>query len=161
MKHYLLLLSFVLITNTLLIGQGMDHPPKDKEAAEKIYQLEKIKLIEVLQMDEETSIRFFARRAEFQRQTDEIHIKIESIINTLESIDKSGKVYTEAELISYINEFNNLHSQLGQKRTEFINSLNDILSYEQISKLIVFERKFKEELRKAFFKERRKHKPQD
>jgi len=142
--------------HSLLFGQDGHFGPKDKVAAEKIFQLEKIKLIEVLEMDEETAIRFFARRSELKKTTDEIQNKIEEIIKNLEVVDKAGKVYTESELITYINDFNNLNLQMSQRRTEFINSLNDILTYDQIRRLIVFERKFKDELRRALFKERKR-----
>ena len=155
MNKYFTILLLVCI-HSLVFGQDGHFGPKDKEAAEKIFQLEKIKLIEVLEMDEETAIRFFARRSELKKATDEIQNKIEEIIKNLEAADKAGKVYTDNELITYINDFNNLHLQMGQRRTEFINSLNDILTYNQIGRLIVFERKFKDELRNALFKERKR-----
>ncbi|HLG32480.1 MAG TPA: hypothetical protein VI362_05535 [Ignavibacteriaceae bacterium] len=155
MNKYITALIIVCI-NSLGFSQDGHFGPKDKEAAEKIFQLEKIKLIEVLEMDEETAIRFFARRSELKKATDEIQNKIEEIIKNLEAVDKSGKVYTENELITYLNDFNNLHLQMGQMRMEFINSLDDILTYNQIGRLIVFERKFKDELRRALFKERKR-----
>lgn len=155
MNKYFTVLLLVCM-HSLVFGQDGHFGPKDKEAAEKIFQLEKIKLIEVLEMDEETAIRFFARRSELKKATDEIQNKIEEIIKNLEAANKAGKVYTDNELITYINDFNNLHLQMGQRRTEFINSLNDILTYDQIGRLIVFERKFKDELRKALFKERKR-----
>jgi len=155
MNKYFTVLFFVCM-HSLVFSQDGHFGPKDKEAAEKIFQLEKIKLIEVLEMDEETAIRFFARRSELKKTTDEIQNKIEEIIKNLEVVDKAGKVYTENELITYINDFNNLNLQMSQRRTEFINSLNDILTYDQIRRLIVFERKFKDELRRALFKERKR-----
>ena len=155
MNKYITALIIVCI-NSLGFSQDGHFGSKDKEAAEKIFQLEKIKLIEVLEMDEETAIRFFARRSELKKATDEIQNKIEEIIKNLEAVDKSGKVYTENELITYLNDFNNLHLQMGQMRMEFINSLDDILTYNQIGRLIVFERKFKDELRRALFKERKR-----
>jgi len=155
MNKYFTVLLLVCM-HSLLFGQDGHFGPKDKVAAEKIFQLEKIKLIEVLEMDEETAIRFFARRSELKKATDEIQNKIEEIIKNLEVVDKAGKVYTDNELVSYIRDYNNLHLQMGQRRTEFINSLNDILTYDQIRRLIVFERKFKDELRRALFKERKR-----
>jgi len=155
MNKYFAVLFLVYI-NSVALSQDGHFGPRDKDAAEKIFQLEKIKLIEVLEMDEETAIRFFARRSELKKATDEIQNKIEEIIKNLEVVDKAGKVYTENELITYINDFNNLNLQMSQRRTEFINSLNDILTYDQIRRLIVFERKFKDELRRALFKERKR-----
>ncbi len=57
-----------------------------------------------------------------------------------------------------IEELNLMHQKLVENKTNFIKSLNDILSYEQIAKLVLFERKFREELRRAIFKDRRKKK---
>jgi hypothetical protein len=37
------------------------------------------------------------------------------------------------------------------KRNQFVNSLDDILSTEQIAKLIVFEKRFRDEIRNVLF----------
>jgi len=128
---------------------------QDEEMRAKFEQLEKIKLIETLEMDEETTLRFFARKSEHQKQQEEIQEKIKENINNLEVIFKSGRVATVDEIKSNINEINTLSNQLEKNRTDFINSLSDILSYEQIAKLLIFERNFKDEIRKLIMKERR------
>ncbi|MCW9095529.1 MAG: hypothetical protein OQJ74_06785, partial [Ignavibacteriaceae bacterium] len=121
----------------------------------KFEQLEKIKLIETLQMNEETTLRFFARKSEHQKQQDEIQQKIDEKIDDLDLIFKSGRVATVDELKSNINEINVLHSELDKNRIDFINSLSDILSYDQIAKLIIFERNFRDQIRKLIMKDRR------
>jgi preprotein translocase subunit YajC len=100
-------------------------------------------------------LRFFARKSEHQKQQEEIQEKIRSRIDNLEVIFKSGRVATVDEIKANINEINTLSNQLEKNRTDFINSLSDILSYEQIAKLLVFERKFKDEIRRLIMKERR------
>lgn len=128
---------------------------QDEEMRAKFEQLEKIKIIETLEMDEETTLRFFARKSEHQKQQDEIQEKIKSRIDNLEVTFKSGRVATVDEIKANISEINTLSNQLEKNRTDFINSLSDILSYEQIAKLLVFERKFKDEIRRLIMKERR------
>jgi hypothetical protein len=128
---------------------------QDEEAREKFEQLEKIKLIETLELDEETTLRFFARRSEHRKQQDEIQQTIQQKIDDLDVIFKSGRVAAADEIKKSINEINELQLKFDKNRMEFINSLSDIMSYEQIAKLMIFEKRFRNELRKLIIKERR------
>ena len=153
MKTIYYTLAFLIFISVTVIPQKGKW--QDEEMREKFEQLEKIKIIETLEMDEETTLRFFARKSEHQKQQEEIQEKIRSRIDNLEVIFKSGRVATVDEIKANINEINTLSNQLEKNRTDFINSLSDILSYEQIAKLLVFERKFKDEIRRLIMKERR------
>ena len=148
--YTLALLFFVSLTIIAQKGKW-----QDEEMRAKFEQLEKIKIIETLEMDEETTLRFFAMKSEHQKQQEEIQEKIQQKIDNLDVIFKSGRVATVDEIKSNINEINALSNQLEKNRTDFINSLSDILSYEQIAKLLIFERKFKDEIRRLIMKERR------
>jgi hypothetical protein len=153
MKNINFSLLILLVLSTTLFAQRGKW--QDEEAREKFEQLEKIKLIETLEMDEETTLRFFARRSEHRKQQDEIQEKIRQKIDNLDVIFKSGRVATVDEIKSDVNEITNLQLQFDKGRVDFVNSLHDILSYEQIAKLIIFEKKFKNEVRKLLIKERR------
>jgi hypothetical protein len=146
------LLIFFILSTTLFAQRGKW---QDEEAREKFEQLEKIKLIETLEMDEETTLRFFARRSEHRKHQDEIQENIRQKIDKLDLIFKSGRVATVDEIKSDINEINNLQLQFDKGRVEFVNSLSDILSHEQIAKLLIFEKKFRNEVRKLLIKERK------
>jgi len=146
------LLILLMLSTTLFAQRGKW---QDEEAREKFEQLEKIKLIETLEMDEETTLRFFARRSEHRKQQDEIQEKIRQKIDNLDVIFKSGRVATVDEIKSGVNEINNLQLQFGKGRVDFVNSLSDILSYEQIAKLMIFEKRFRNEVRKLLIKDRR------
>ena len=139
-------------------SQRHDKPPQHMR--DKLNQLEKIKLIEVLEMDEETTLRFFSRRNENHTKIDKLAKRSDEIITQMEVIFKAGKVYTEEELKSLIVEANTIHSEIVQTKSDFINSLDDILTTDQIAKLIIFERRFKDELKRAMFKGR-KYRNQD
>jgi len=128
---------------------------QDEEMRAKFEELENIKLIETLQMDEETTLRFFARKSEHKLQQHEIQEKIKSNIDNLDVLLKSGRAMTTEELKSKIDEINNLELQLDKNKVEFLNSLSDILSYEQIAEMIIFEKRFRNEVRKLLMRDRR------
>ena len=158
MKVLFFTVSLMIVCSIQSLSQMHDRPPQHMR--DKINQLEKIKLIETLEMDEETTLRFFSRRSVHQNKVDELIAQTDEIITQMEDIFKAGKVYTEAELKSLIEEANSIHNQIVQSKSDFINSLDDILTTEQIAKLIIFERRFKEELKRAMFKGR-KYRNQD
>jgi len=128
---------------------------QDEELRAKFENLEKIKLIETLQMDEETTLRFFARQSEHKTQQEQIQDKIRTNTDNLEDLLQSEKTVTAEELKSKINEINNLQLQLEKNRVEFINSLSDILSYKQVAQLIIFEKRFRNEVRKMIMRDRK------
>ena len=69
MRTFIVILSFISFLSIEAFAQFEEGPPPHK-MREKILQLEKIKLIEALQMDEETTLRFFARRSETEKSID-------------------------------------------------------------------------------------------
>lgn len=118
----------------------------------KIEQLEKIKLIEALNLNENQSIRFFARRNEYRKEIEKLEMRSEKILKDLENIIKGPNEKSVTEQKRLLNEFLDIKIQIENKRKQFILSLNDILSTEQISKLVVFEKKFRDEIRKILMK---------
>jgi hypothetical protein len=153
MKVLFFTISLMIVFSIQSLSQMHDRPPQHMR--DKINQLEKIKLIETLEMDEETTLRFFSRRSEHQTKMEKLHERADEIITQMEVIFKAGKVYTEAELKSLIEEANTIHTEIMQEKSNFINSLDDILTTEQIAKLIIFERRFKDELKRAMFRGRK------
>lgn len=150
MKYYIFLLFFAIISMNLAFAQeGKKFRPK-----EKIAQLEKVKIIELLNMDEETSVRFFSRHNEYKRKIEEIHNQIEERISIIEELIESGNQTSGAEYKKQLNEYWKLETELTAERKRFYDSLAGLLTDEQISKLVIFERRFREELRHILMRER-------
>ena len=149
----LILLLIIIVSVSVTLNAQRKHD-RGHHVPDKILQLEKIKLIEILEMDEETTLKFFSRRSEFEREMDGIHKAINEKLDEMEQMVNSDNVRDE-ELKAAIEELNLKHQKLDENKKDFINSLDDILSYEQIAKMILFERRFKEELRRAIFKDKR------
>jgi hypothetical protein len=151
-KLLLTLLSVILLTSITFPQKMKEKKMKDRE---KLEQLEKIKLIEALDLDEETSIRFFARRNDSKKDIQELERKIEDIFIELEkSFNSESKNQTENQK-QLISETLKTRESIEMKRNQFISSLNDILTVEQIGKLIVFEKKFRDEIRQVLFDKKR------
>jgi len=155
MKKLVPLLIFIVLVSTTLNAQR--NQDRKHKVPERIMQLEKIKLIETLEMDEETTLKFFARKSESDREVEEIQKAIDEKLVMMEQLVNSDNSLDE-EYRTGLDELNFMHQKLVENKTKFIKSLSDILSYEQIAKLVLFERKFREELRRAIFKDRRKEK---
>jgi len=159
MKSLLKITFFSLLLFASLFAQKEKW--QDDNMREKFEELEKIKLIETLQMDEETTLRFFSRQSEHKNEQREIMDEIKKDIDDLDAMLKSGRPVTTEELKKKINDINDLELKLDQNRVAFISSLSDILSFEQIAQLIIFERTFRNEVRKMIMKDRRQQKNQD
>ncbi len=147
MLKYLLLFSVLFYFN----AYSQMGPPRGRERLE---QLEKIKLIEVLKMDEETTLRFFARRTEMKSKIDELNKNADELLKEMETMMKDEDDVDEAALKSKIDEWKKIQSEIERTKSEFIDSLYDILTTEQIAKMIIFEKRFRDELRRVLIKDR-------
>lgn len=152
MKKILLSLFLIGIISFVGIPQRMhDKPNKHRN---KLAQLEKAKLIEALELDEETSIRFFARRNQSKKDIDDLEKKSEEIIAQLENTLKEKDSPKDENQKRLIADLLKTRLQIESEKQKFINSLSDILSTEQIARLLVFEKRFREEIRNVLFDRR-------
>ncbi len=149
MKKIANLLVLILFLSAIIINaqpRRDDNPPP--MPFEKFKQFEKAKLIEILDMDENTSIKFFSRRNEsmnrfmkFAQQRDELMDEIESKLNK-EKGEEVDKFYKQQ-----IDKLLDIENKMLEERKSFINSLDDILSKEQIMKFVIFDFRLKSEIK--------------
>jgi hypothetical protein len=147
MKKLFLLSFIVLLIATCAFAQGKRGGNIKGKALEKIEQWEKVKLIEVLNLDENTSVRFFARKKEHTNRIKDILNQREQLANKMEAEFKNGTKVSNNVYNDQINEMVDTEYKIQKERESFIRSLNDILSPEQIAKLTVFEIMFRREIR--------------
>ncbi|MFC2083978.1 hypothetical protein ACFLS9_02885 [Bacteroidota bacterium] len=157
MNRVLPLVLMTFVTANILFAQERDFLRRREMAQNKLEELEKIKIIEILDMDEETTLRFFSRRETHLEQQkkliEERNDEIEQLEDKIRAEEFEEEFYKEK--IEIILDF---EQKAFAARKEFLTSLSDILTTEQIAKLIVFEIKFKREVREAFF---RRHRPRN
>jgi flagellar hook-basal body complex protein FliE len=117
-------------------------------------ELKKIKLIEILEMDESTSIKFFARRSEHQKKIEGLHKTAKLQIDQLDELIKDEKNSSDQVLKKSIDEISQIQENISRERQSFIKSAAEILTPIQMAKLVVFEERFRDEVSGILFKER-------
>ena len=156
MKRIVAAVSFFLIAALAVNAQDMRHA--EAGPLKKIEELEKVKLIETLGMDEQTTLKFFARRTKYREEQTQLIKSSMTLLDQVSDFTKKDDGKNDEELKKMINQYQYLENKILKRKQDFYNSLSDILSYKQIAKVLVFERKFREEIRSALFQERRKGK---
>lgn len=149
LRKILISILTVFVMSPLFFSQ-VHHKMK---ASQKVEELKKIKLIEILEMDEQTSLKFFSRRSEHMKHlellTEAGRLKMEQIENLLR--DKN-----EVDLKKTIDEYLQIHQSQLNERQNFFKSVNEVLSIQQMARLIVFEEQFRNQLSGLLFRERSK-----
>lgn len=113
--------------------------------AERIEQFKKIRLMEVLQMDEETSLKFFARYNKHQSEMRELELKRNSLVDQLELMRKRD--IAEGEFQKVIRELRGIGADAHQSRERYLDDISKQLTPKQFTDYIVFEQRFLVNLR--------------
>lgn len=154
MKNVIIILLFAALISQQISAQEREGRYGDRKRLKMVEQLEKTKLIEILDMDENTSVRFFARRNEHQQKMRDIFEEREKIINELKnSIDNDN--VKDSYYKDQVTKMLELENKMSSERENFYKSLSSILSPRQIAKYAVFEFMFRRELTHSLMKERK------
>lgn len=127
---------------------------KRRAPIKKIEELEKIKLLEVMNLDEAVAAKLITRRSQDRAKIWDIEDKINSVLENIENEVNKGKDKDISKIQKLNESYLNLNMEIEKEKQSFLRSLPDILNTEQIGKYIVFERKFREEIRDLLMKER-------
>jgi hypothetical protein len=158
MQHkYLLTLLAVFI----LVSSAFAQRHERMKPMQKMEELKKIKLIEILQMDEETSIKFFTRRSEHIKRIENLNKISKEKMDQLDGMLTDLKENNDQALKKEIDECLQIQENIMRERQNFFKSANEILTVEQMAKLVVFEEKFRNEVSGLLFRERFKKQRDD
>lgn len=154
-RNFMYIILVIFFTGIAVNAQ--EFPPEDGHEgmgrmSERFRQMEKIKLIEELNLDEETAIRFFARRKQNMDNMKNLLGQRDSLLKVLSEKLKNN----EDDFKITVKNILGLERKIVQNKSSFIENLGDILTEEQIAKLILFENRFKKELKEYFFRKRKK-----
>jgi Spy/CpxP family protein refolding chaperone len=101
--------------------------------------------MEVVQMNEETSVRFFARYNKHEENISAIGRERNELIDQLQKLNRSNS--NDASLENVITDIGMSEEKVLEERAKFMKELRDILTLKQLSQFIVFERNFNKNLR--------------
>lgn len=156
MKKMLIILFLSLITTAGVNAQGMRmHGKMNSKAQERIDELEKIKLMEILNLDDDKMVKLLSRRREFKEKSRQL-IKLKN-----EKLDRLQKAFNDEikledkELKRLADELISIEEDMCRARLDYYHSLDGMLDSRQISRLMVFERNFQREIRDLIYKNRK------
>jgi len=119
----------------------------DQRPSEKLEQFKKVRLIELLDMKEEQSVRFFARLNEHENTKRGLMKEKMDLLDRVEKLIRNDA--DEQEFEKVFPDVAAANARMQQEDQKFFEGLKDILSAKQRGKFLLFERHFERELREA------------
>lgn len=143
-RRHAVTFAMLLMTMALHAQPGS---PMDGPGRERIERFRKMRMIELLDLKEEQSVRFVARLNEFENTRRELNMRRDEVLDKIERLVRNNA--DEKELENVFPELEAISRKIGEERLRFFSSLSDLLSVQQRAKLLLFERRFETELRDA------------
>ena len=138
MKHFPWLVVGILWMNSpLLRGE-------DSKTLERLQQVKNVRMIEMLDLTEDQSVRFFARLHEHNRMKEELKKEKSAGLEKIERLLRNRAA--DEELRSMFTEILAIDAKLCEQERNFFQSLQDLLAVEQQAKFLLFDRQFQKEL---------------
>ncbi len=144
------LVWLILLTFTLPIFIVAQPPERDRMgepmSPQKLAEFKKLKLLEVLDLDEKTSEKFLAKYNATEKVIQEQHKNVEDAILDLEYMirKKVGKDELAKQSQKVMDAQKNLVNALMEQQKE----IKTVLNEEQFAKFLVFENRFRKELQR-------------
>ncbi|MEN3037862.1 MAG: hypothetical protein ABDI07_01695 [Candidatus Kryptonium sp.] len=142
MKKIIVVLGSVIFFVSMLFSQDFIGP----RWRERVLEFKKVRLLEILKLDEHSSVKFLNRYTKFSKDIEVLELERERIVNDIEIKlrrgDKDGYDKSIQELIE-------LEKKEYEMRLSFYKELKEVLSDQQIAQVIVFERNFRREFMDA------------
>ena len=145
MVRYLGVIAALVLGLAGAWAQPLGGPPG--RASERIEQWKKIRLIEMLDMKEDVSVRFFARMNDHEKAKRELLKERDATLDRLERLIRVDAPAAEFE--KAFGDLAGVDTRIAEAEKGFHDSLTDILTIEQRAKLVLFDRRFEGELREA------------
>ena len=138
---------FVLVSAAVAsLALSQDAPPPGPgRALERVEQFKKIRLMEVLNLDEQNSIKFFARYNKYQEQLRDLRKKQVVALGEVQALRKSKAA--DAEYDKTIDELVSLEHQINEAKSKYVDELKQVLTGKQLAEYLVFEMRFQQNLR--------------
>ena len=104
-------------------------------------------MIEMLDLTEEQSVRFFARLHEFEKKTEALQNEKDAALDKIERLVRNRA--DSSEFTEVFPQILAVSQTLVDQEKEFFDGLPEILTVEQRGKYLLFDRQFQRELRES------------
>jgi len=139
-------------------GSGQGEPQGSDRPSERIENLRKVRLVEVLELKEDQSVRFLARMNEHDAARRSLMKDRGDALDRLERLIRNKA--DDAEYEKAFADVAAVDDKIAAERKSFFSGLSDILTPTQRAKMLIFERRFEKELREAMREAQRRRREQ-
>jgi Spy/CpxP family protein refolding chaperone len=145
MRRTFIVILMVILSVALSAQMREQQGGKFKRPMERLENYKKIRMIEVLKLDEETGLKLVSRYNKHREGVKQLEQNRAAVIDKLESQLSSNA--SDAELQKTFAEFHDSERKIGESRKKFLDDLKEVLTVKQIGEYIIFERNFMADLR--------------
>jgi len=140
-----------LVFSFLILTLAMNLVAQPKRAKERISTLKKVKLLEVLDLDESTSEKVLLKYNAWENKIEDQMKKIDEVEEELVKAIKKGK---KEDIKNISSKFEKERDKIVQIAMERDKDMKSILTDEQYAKYLIFEKRFRRELGEQLMKRR-------
>jgi hypothetical protein len=144
---FMVLLILSAVTDTQA-QRRRQNEPFEKERPERLDKYRKMRLVEILNLQEEDAIRYFAKEDAHRENMHKIMGERNGALDELDRVVRDEKESPELE--KYIVRVREIDRQITAERERFQDELKNLLTPVQFGKFLIFERNFGNRLRDAF-----------
>jgi hypothetical protein len=99
----------------------------------------------VLNLDEQSSIKFFARYNKYQESLRDLRKKQVQALGRMQELRKSKAA--DSEYDKMVDELLSLERQINEAKSKYVEELKGTLTSKQLAEYLVFEARFQQNLR--------------
>ena len=160
MRHKAMVGLFMMIVLLTYTAASQSFAPP-APGHERLQRFKKMRLVEVLKLNEDESVRFFAKQSAHE---DKIRELMKSRNETLDALDRKAEEKSDQKVIQKLSaDVLNIDEQVFAERKRYQEELRNFLTPEQFGKFLVFERNFEHRMREAMedMMQNRRHRDRD
>jgi hypothetical protein len=138
----------IVIALVVVLCTGLSYAqnrPDQFRGQQRVEQFKKLRMIEALKLDEDVSVRFFAKYNKHEDVVREINKQRDDLIDQLQEMRKAKADGADMEKI--FTDLTVLDTKQAEERHRFLDDMKTILSTQQIADFVIFERNFARNLR--------------
>ncbi len=120
------------------------------KAKERIAMMKKMKLLEILNLDEQNSEKFLIKYSAYEKKVDEQRMAVDAVADELANAIKKNA--SKDEIANLSDKLINSQSKLSDVYLEKLKAFKSVLEPKEYAKFLVFESKFMKELQGILLK---------
>ena len=154
-------LACLIFGNTMVWSQPTRIRKDRFKAKDRISTMKKIKLLEVLNLDEEKASRFIAKFSAWEKKIEAQHDMVEE---AGEDLSKAlNKDNNESEIVKLTDVYLKEKGKMLNLTNEMNDDFKTFLGPVNFAKYLIFEERFRQEIGRALFEHRmdKRHRPPD